>query len=137
MLAPRAYNQNMRGIWNRVLSVSALLIFAFAAYAEVPMTKLTIAVKTQSGRPVSQAAVIVRFVKGHSVIKLGKAVRTQWELRSNQDGEAIIPAIPQGQIRIQIIATGYQTYGDTVDVTEVEKTIDIKLNPPQQQYTSH
>jgi hypothetical protein len=127
----------MRGIWNRVLSVSALFVLAFAACAEVPMTKLTIAVKTQTGRAVPQAAVIVRFVKGHSVIKLGKAVRTQWELRSNQDGEAMIPAIPQGQIRIQIIANGYQTYGDTIDVTDAEKTIEIKLNPPQQQYTSH
>ncbi len=127
----------MRGIWNRVLSVSTLLILAFAAHAEVPMTKLTIAVKTQSGRPVGQAAVIVRFVKGHSVLKLGKAVRTQWELRSNQDGEALIPAIPQGQIRIQIIANGYQTYGETIDVSDTEKTVDIKLNPPQQQYTSH
>ena len=127
----------MRGIWIRVVSVSALLILALAAYAEVPMTKLTIAVKTQSGRPVGQAAVIVRFVKGHSVFKLGKAVRTQFELRSNQDGQATIPAIPQGQIRIQVIANGYQTYGDTVDVTETEKTVEIKLNPPQQQYTSH
>jgi hypothetical protein len=127
----------MRGILNRALSVPTLLILAFAAYAEVPMTKLTITVKTQSGRPVSQAAVIVRFVKGHSVLKLGKAVRTQWELRSNQDGEAVIPAIPQGQIRVQVIANGYQTYGDTIDASETEKTIDIKLNPPQQQYTSH
>jgi hypothetical protein len=127
----------MRRIRNRVLSVSTLLILAFAAYAEVPMTKLTIAVKTQSGRPVGQAAVIVRFVKGHSVFKLGKAVRTQWELTSNQDGEALVPAIPQGHIRIQIIAIGYQTYGETFDVTDAEKTIDIKLNPPQQQYTSH
>ena len=127
----------MRGIWNRVLSVLTLLILALAAYAEVPMTKLTITVKTQAGRPVGQAAVIVRFVKGHSVLKLGKAVRTQWEIRSNQDGEALVPAIPQGQIRVQIIANGYQTYGETFDVTDTEKTIDIKLNPPQQQYTLH
>jgi hypothetical protein len=127
----------MRGIRNRVLSVVTLVILTLAAYAEVPMTKLTIAVKTQSGRPVGQAAVIVRFVKGHSVLKLGKAVRTQWELRSNQDGEALVPAIPQGQIRVQIIANGYQTYGETFDVTDTEKTIDVKLNPPQQQYTSH
>ena len=127
----------MHGIRNRVLSVVTLVILTLAAYAEVPMTKLTIAVKTQSGRPVGQAAVIVRFVKGHSVLKLGKAVRTQWELRSNQDGEALVPAIPQGQIRVQIIANGYQTYGETFDVTDTEKTIDVKLNPPQQQYTSH
>jgi hypothetical protein len=127
----------MRGIRNRVLSVLTLLILALAAYAEVPMTKLTITVKTQAGRPVGQAAVIVRFVKGHSVLKLGKAVRTQWEIRSNQDGEALVPAIPQGQIRVQIIANGYQTYGETFDITDTEKTLDIKLNPPQQQYTSH
>jgi hypothetical protein len=127
----------MNGIRNRALCVSALLLLSLAAHADVPMTKLTISVKTQSGRPVGQAAVIVRFVKGHSVFKLGKAVRTQFELRSNQDGQATIPAIPQGQIRIQVIANGYQTYGDTVDVTETEKTVEIKLNPPQQQYTSH
>ncbi len=62
----------MQGIRNRILCVLTLLLAALAAYADVPMTKLTIAVKTQSGRPVGQAAVIVRFVKGHSVFKLGK-----------------------------------------------------------------
>ena len=51
----------IRASLNRV-SVAAMFILAVAAYAEVPMTKLTIAVKTQSGRPVGQAAVIVRFV---------------------------------------------------------------------------
>jgi Carboxypeptidase regulatory-like domain len=127
----------MHSIRNRVLSVLTLLILALAAFADVPMTKLTITVKTQSGRPVGQAAVIVRFVKGHSVLKLGKAVRTQWEVRTNQEGQAIIPEIPQGEIRVQVIATGYQTYGDNIDVTETEKAVDIKLNPPQQQYTSH
>ena len=117
--------------------VSTLLVLALAAYADVPMTKLTITVKTQSGRPVGQAAVIVRFVKGHSVFKLGKAVRTQFELRTDQEGQATHSGHSAGEIRIQIIANGYQTYGETVDVTETERTVDIKLNPPQQQYTSH
>ena len=132
-----AYNRIMHGIRNRALCVSTLLLLALVAHADAPMTKLVISVKTQTGRPVGQAAVIVRFVKGHSVFKLGKAVRTQFELRTNQEGQATIPAIPQGEIRIQIIASGYQTYGETIDVTEAEKTVDIKLNPPQQQYTSH
>src|SRR5580658_5502418 len=44
-----AYNWTMRGIRNRVLSVSTLLLLTFAAYAEVPMTKLSITVKTQTG----------------------------------------------------------------------------------------
>jgi hypothetical protein len=127
----------MRFIRNRALWVMALLLAGVAAYADAPMTKLTIEVKTQSGRPVNQADVIVRFVKGHSVFKLGKAVQTQWELRTNQEGQALIPEIPQGHIRIQVISKGYQTYGNTIDVTDTEKTIPIILNPPQQQYTSH
>ena len=120
----------------RALLVPALLLWALAAYA-APMTKLSIQVKTQSGRPIDRASVVVRFIQGHSVIKLGKAIRTTFELRTNQEGEAHIPTIPQGQIRIQVIAKGYQTFGQIFDVGEDEKTIPITLNPPQQQYSAH
>jgi hypothetical protein len=117
------------------LGVCALLFCALAAAA--PMTKLNIVVKTQGGKPVDRASVVVRFVEGHSVIKLGKAIRTTFELRTNQEGEAQVPAIPQGKIRIQIIAKGYQTFGQIYDITEEEKTVEIALNPPQQQYSAH
>ncbi|MGA7234294.1 MAG: hypothetical protein WBY44_01350 [Bryobacteraceae bacterium] len=127
----------MRAILTRALCLAALLLTGVVAFADAPMTKLTIEVKTQAGRPVNQADVIVRFVKGHSVLKLGKAVRTQWEMRTNQEGQALVPEIPQGEIRIQVIAKGFQTFGNTFDVTDTEKTLPIVLNPPQQQYTSH
>jgi hypothetical protein len=127
----------MRGTFLRLVSVPVLLLWALTACAAAPLTKLSIVVKTQSGRPIDHASVVVRFVKGHSVVKLGKAVRTTYELRTNQDGEARVPEIPQGEIRIQVIAKGYQTFGQIFDVTEEEKTIDIVLNPPQQQYSSH
>ena len=116
--------------------VPMLLLWAFTAYAAVPMTKLNMVVTTESGRPIDQASVIVRFVRGHAVFKL-KKLRTTYELRTNQDGEAKVPEIPQGEIRIQVIAKGYQTFGQIFDVTEEEKTIEIKLNLPQQQYSSH
>jgi Carboxypeptidase regulatory-like domain len=130
----------MRTLGNPVrrIFVSALLIGAFAlTLAAAPMTKLNIVVKTQSGRPVERASVVVRFVEGHSVVKLGKAIRTTYELRTNQEGEVLVPSIPQGKIRIQIIAKGYQTFGQIFDVSEEEKKIEIALNPPQQQYTAH
>jgi hypothetical protein len=38
---------------------------------------------------------------------------------------------------VQIIAKEYQTFGQNFDVDEEEKTIDIKLNPPQPQYSAH
>jgi uncharacterized GH25 family protein len=116
--------------------MSSLVLLAAAAWA-ADMTKLNIQVKTQGGKPVEQASVIVRFVEGHSVVKLGKAVRTTFEMRTNQEGLVRIPEIPQGKMRIQVIAKGYQTFGQIFDITEPEKTVEIKLNPPQQQYSAH
>jgi hypothetical protein len=121
----------------RALLVSALLLAISAATFAAPMTKINIVVKSQGGKPVDRASVVVRFVEGHSVIKLGKAIRTTFELRTNQEGEAGIPSIPQGKIRIQVIAKGYQTFGEVYDITEDEKTVNITLNPPQQQYSAH
>jgi len=117
------------------LCVFALLCCAVLSAAD--MTKLQIVVKTRGGHPIDRASVVVRFVEGHSVIKLGKAIRTTFELRTNQEGEAQVPSIPQGKIRVQIIAKGYQTFGQIYDVTDPEKTINITLNPPQQQYSAH
>jgi len=114
-----------------------LAVCAATAIAAAPMTKITIALKDQAGKPVDHASVVVRFVQGHSVVKLGKAIRTTFELRSNQEGEARIPSIPQGKILVQVIAKGFQTFGQTFDVAEDEKTLDITLNPPQQQYSAH
>jgi len=101
------------------------------------MTTLTISVKSTTGRPVEGASVIVKFVKGHSVTKLGKKIRKEWELRTNQEGLVKIPPIPQGTILVQIIAKDYQTFGQNFDVDEDEKTLDIRLNPPQPQYSAH
>jgi hypothetical protein len=120
------------------LVVCAVLLAGFVAGAlAAPMTKINIVVKNQAGKPVDHASVVVRFVQGHSVVKLGKAIRTTFELRSNQEGEARIPSIPQGKILVQIIAKGYQTFGQTFDIAEEEKDLEITLNPPQQQYTAH
>jgi hypothetical protein len=102
-----------------------------------PTTKLTVIVKSQSGRPVDRASVVVRFVEGRSIAKLGKHVRTTFELRTNQQGEAIIPEIPRGRFRVQVIAKGYQTYGQVFEANQPEKTVDVMLNPPQQQYSAH
>lgn len=101
------------------------------------MTKLRVEVKSVSGKPVERASVVVRFVEGRSVVKLGKKIVTNWELRTNQEGVAKVPTIPQGKIQVQVIAKGYQTFGQTFDVGEEEKTIEVKLNPPQAQYSAH
>jgi hypothetical protein len=110
---------------------------ALSAFADTPMTNLRIEVSNDLGKPIDRAAVIVRFVKGRSVAKLGKKMMTNWEMRTNSEGWVKIPSIPQGDILVQVIAKNYQTFGQTYEVNEEDRTIQIKLNPPQKQFSSH
>ncbi len=101
------------------------------------MTTLTISVKNTSDKPVDNASVIVKFVQGHSITKLGKGITLEWEMHTNQEGSVKIPPIPQGKILVQVIAKNYQTFGQTFDIDETAKTIDVRLNRPQAQYSAH
>ena len=121
---------------NRAIFLLALSLLALPVLAG-DMSKVNIKVTNLRGKPVDRASVIVRFIEGRSIVKLGKAVKTQWETRTNQEGLAKIPEVPQGKILFQVIAKGYQTYGETVEVTEDEQTVEIKLKPPQPQYSAH
>jgi hypothetical protein len=124
-------------MWTRTSFLAILFAAAFPLLADPPMTKLRIEVRSPGDKPIDRASVIVRFVEGRSVAKFGKKVRTHWELRTNQEGVVSIPPIPQGKILIQVIAKGYQTFGEMVEVNEEEKTIPVKLNSPQPQYSAH
>lgn len=125
------YYRTMRGL---ILWLSFALVLPVAG---ADMTTLTIHVTTQSGKPIDHASVVVKFVQGRSKVKFGKKIRTEYELHTNEDGIAKIPPIPQGTILIQVIAKDYQTFGQNFDVDEEEKTLDVKLNPPQPQYSAH
>jgi len=122
---------------NRFWLIAGLLVLAARCVVAVDMTSLTVAVKSPYDNPVDNASVVVKFVKGRSKAKLGKKIMTSWETRTNQQGLAKVPPIPQGSILVQVIAKGYQTFGQTFDVDEEQKTIEVKLNPPQAQYSSH
>lgn len=116
------------------------VLFALPVLADdndAALTRLRIEVKNLQDKPIERASVVVRFVEGRSIVKLGKKQITRWELRTNQEGIAKIPPVPQGKIQIQVIAKGYQTFGDIFEIEEEEKTVEIKLNPPQPQYSAH
>ena len=102
------------------------------------LTRLQIHITNERGKPVDRASVIVKFVSGRPLKTLGlKKARLSWELKSSQEGMAKIPGIPKGKILIQINARNYQTFGDTFDIDEDERVVDIVLKEPQSQYSVH
>jgi Carboxypeptidase regulatory-like domain len=129
----------IRGMLLTLLLLPALLLVWDAVLPAAELTKLNIVVKTQGGHPVDRAEIIVRWHanKAHPRARYGRAVRTTYEMRTNQDGQATVPSIPQGNILVQINAKGYQTFGKVFEITDEEKSLEITLNPPQQQYSAH
>lgn len=119
-----------------------LLLWIFLALAvsfptrAADLTKLKIVVTNQDGHPIDRANVIVRF-GGRSSAKPKKHMHTSWELHSTTLGVAEVPDMPKGLILVQVTAKGYQTFGHTFEVAEDERTIEVKLNPPQAQYSAH
>jgi len=100
-------------------------------------TALKVAVTNQYGKPVDNAAVILDFLGGRNLTKLGKRSKIHWELRTNQHGLATFPPVPEGTVQLQVITKSYQTFGEKVELAGAEKQVEITLNPPQKQYSAH
>jgi hypothetical protein len=86
--------------------------------------------KDLNGKPVKYAAVVL-----HTLDKSGKQSKGGLQLKTSEDGLATVPGIPYGKVRIQVIAKGYQTFGQDIDVSKPEQEVAIKLKPPAEQYT--
>jgi hypothetical protein len=83
-----------------------------------------------TGKPVMNAAVIVHPIEGDKD-------KGNMELKSNEDGIAILDqVIPIGStVRLQVIAPGFQTYGEDFKIETAEKQIVVRLKRPAQQYS--
>jgi hypothetical protein len=58
------------------------------------------------------------------------------ELKTNEDGKTVIDVLPIGDtVRLQIIAKGFQTFGDDYKIDKAEMAIEIRLKRPGEQYS--
>ena len=87
-------------------------------------------VKDDNGKPVRNAAVVM-----HSVNPKGRQERGGMELKTNPEGKADFDGIPYGMLRVQVLAQGFQTYGEDFDIEKSNTEITIKLKRPQGQYS--
>ena len=89
-----------------------------------------VVLKDDSGKPIRNAAVILHPVNQH-----GKQAKTGFELKSDNDGKTHFDGIPYGTWRVQVIAPGFQTFGDDYNINQNEASITIRMKRPQEQYS--
>lgn len=86
--------------------------------------------KNDNGKPVRNASVVL-----HTVDSKGRQGGGGLQLKSDAEGKADYNGIPYGKLRIQVIATGFQTFGQDYDINQQEQQITIKLHRPKEQYS--
>lgn len=85
--------------------------------------------RATNGKPVENAAVIFHpLSNGHD--------NGNMELKTNDEGKATIDLLETGSdVRVQIIADGFQTYGEDYKVDKDNMAIEVKLRRPTGQYS--
>ena len=98
---------------------------------EGPMSNMHFVIlRDYNGKPIKNAAVVL-----HPVNAKGKQSKGGLELKTGDDGKAGIDGIPYGPLRVQVLAPGFQTFGEDYEVNKPETEITVKLKRPGGQYS--
>src|ERR1700731_4007725 len=123
----------------RFLMMSAVVIvlgvgligLAVSKDRDGPMSDLRfVVVRDYNGKPVRNAAVVL-----HPVNRKGKQSRGGLELKTDGEGRTTIDGIPYGPLRVQVLAPGFQTFGEDYKIDKAEMEITVKLKRPGGQYS--
>ena len=95
-----------------------------------PTAKIEVTIlKDVNGKPIENAAVIF-----HPMV--GEKDEGNMELKTNEDGKLIIDVMPIGDtVRLQVIARGFQTFGDDYKIDKSDMAIEIRMKRPGEQYS--
>ena len=89
-----------------------------------------VVLKDDNGKPVRNASVVL-----HQVNARGDEGKGGLQLKTDAEGKAFYAGIPYGTLRIQVIAPGFQTYGEDHEINQPEHEFVIRLKRPQEQRT--
>ena len=71
----------------------------------------------------------------HTVGKHDKQDRGGLELKTDAEGKASFDGVPYGKLRVQVLAPGFQTFGEDYEINQSTMEITIKLKRPENQYS--
>lgn len=98
--------------------------------APPPTARIEITIlRDADGKPIENAAVVFHPMRG-------ERDKGNMELKTNEDGKTVIDVLPIGDtVRLQIIAKGFQTFGDDYKIDKSHMAIELRMKRPGEQYS--
>ena len=113
------------------IGFATLLLLGSVALAQDDMALLNfVVIRDYNGKPIRNASVVM-----HPVEKNGKQSRGGLQLKTDAEGKASFDGVPYGKLRIQVLAQGFQTFGDDYAIEKPTMEITVKMKRPQGQYS--
>ena len=112
-----------------ILCGLVLLVGGALAQDELANVKFLV-VKDYNGKPIRNASVVL-----HPVNKKGKQERGGLQLKADAEGKASYDGVPYGKLRVQVLAPGFQTFGQDYDIDQPVEEISVRLKRPSEQYS--
>ena len=115
-----------------IIALAALFVpHLMLAKDKTPLSTVNfLVVREVNGKPIRNASIVIAKVDS-------KGRQKQWgqQLKTNGEGKTQHPALEYGKVRIQVIAPGFQTYGEDYEINQQTTDIVIKLKLPQEQHS--
>ena len=87
-------------------------------------------IRDYNGKPIRNASVVM-----HPVEKNGKQSKGGLQIKTDGEGKASFDGAPYGKLRVQVLATGFQTFGADYDIDKPALEITVKMKRPVGQYS--
>jgi hypothetical protein len=82
--------------------------------------------------PVRNASVYLHFKEKSALLFLLRRKKpVELDLKTDNNGYASFPVLPQGKLLIQVVAPGWQTFGEYYVLNRPKQTIQIKIQQPK------
>lgn len=110
---------------------ASVILLTLGSMAQDDMAVLNFVVlRDYNGKPIRNASVVM-----HPVEKNGKQSRGGLQIKTDSEGKASFDGVPYGKLRVQVLATGFQTFGDDYAIDKPAVEITVKMKRPQGQYS--
>jgi Carboxypeptidase regulatory-like domain len=113
------------------LGFATIVVLAALVFAQDDTAVLNfVVIRDYNGKPVRNASVVM-----HPVEKNGKQSKGGLQIKTDADGKASFDGAPYGKLRVQVLASGFQTFGADYDIDKPTVDITVRVKRPAGQYS--
>jgi hypothetical protein len=127
-------NRLKRSVWGLVCLAGVFFAGSRALISAESVERTSIHVvvtDADTGRPINQARLTLRFREPGSKPKLKLPKMISYSAKTNPQGRCKFTNIPKGTILLIVTADRHQTFGKEIELEQDNQVVEVKLKKPQ------